>query len=52
MGRKIGVKIRIAGVGSMKVPTNSRIRLMSSRVTTLLLVSVSMALEIMAGIWV
>ena len=50
MGMKIGVKIRIAGVASIKVPTINKITLMSSRVTTLLSVSASMALDTIAGI--
>ena len=36
IGRKIGVKIRTAGVMSMKAPTTSRSRLMKSRMTTVL----------------
>lgn len=36
IGRKIGVKIRIAGVVSKKVPTNSKKILMMSRITILL----------------
>ena len=33
-GRKIGVNMRMAGVMSMKTPTNSRIRLIINRITT------------------
>lgn len=39
-GKKIGVKIRTAGVISMKVPTNRRIRLMNRRIMNLLSVTV------------
>lgn len=38
IGKKIGVKIRIAGVGSMKVPTNRRIMLINRKIIILLLV--------------
>ncbi len=40
-GKKIGVKMSTAGVMSMKVPTTSRIRLISSKMTTVLSVSPS-----------
>ena len=48
-GRKMGAKIRTAGVMSIKVPTTSRIRLMSSRITYLLLEMRIMALPMAAG---
>ena len=52
IGRKIGVKIKIAGVGSIKVPTNKSTTLMIKRVITLLFVNVNIALEIIVGIYV
>ena len=52
IGRKIGVKIRQAGVISMNVPTISSRRLMIRRMTYLLLVSESRAAETAAGIFV
>ena len=50
MGRKIGVKISTAGVGSIKVPTTRRITFISSRITYLLLLRDSMALAMAVGI--
>ena len=50
IGRKIGVKIKIAGVGSIKVPTNKSTKLIIKRVITLLFVNVNIALEIIVGI--
>ena len=32
MGKKIGVKIRTAGVISIKIPTSSKIKLISSKI--------------------
>ena len=45
IGRKIGVKIRIAGVGSMKVPTNSRMILINSPELSLLVVGTQVGLH-------
>ena len=50
MGRNSGVKIRIAGVTSMKVPEISRITFMISRMTYLLLVRLSRAAATASGI--
>ena len=52
MGRKIGVKISTAGVGSIKQPITSRTMFMISRMTYLLLVRPSRAFATSAGIWV
>ena len=52
MGRKMGVKISTAGVGSMKQPTTSRITFMISRMMTGLSVKPRMALATRAGILV
>ena len=51
-GRKIGVKIRQAGVISMKVPTISRITLINRKITILLLLMASKPLETAVGILV
>ena len=48
-GRKIGVKIRTAGVMSMKQPTTSSTRLMMSRMTYLLLETLISALPMALG---
>ena len=50
MGRNSGVKIRMAGVTSMKVPDTSRITFMISRITYLLLVRLSRAAATASGI--
>ena len=50
IGRKIGVKMRIAGVGSMKAPTISRISIISSRITVFESARPSSAEEIDCGI--
>ena len=50
MGRKMGVKISTAGVGSMKVPTSRRMTFMMSRMMIGLLLMPSMASEIIWGI--
>ena len=50
IGRKIGTKMRMAGVGSMKVPTASRTTIMMMRTTTLESVKPSTASEMMSGI--
>lgn len=50
IGRKIGVKIRIAGVGSMKVPTNSRMILINRKMMILLLVIPRTAAATISGI--
>ena len=50
IGRKIGVKIRIAGVGSMKVPTNRRIMLINRKIIILLLVIPRTAAATISGI--
>ena len=49
-GRKIGVKIRQAGVISIKVPTSRRITLIISNITYRLPVRLSKALEMAEGI--
>ena len=49
MGRKMGVKMSTAGVGSMKVPTTSRITFMSTRMTYLFRVSERMPPAIRSG---
>ena len=51
-GRKIGVKIRQAGVISIKVPTISRIILIMNRITNLLSLIDSSPLETSDGILV
>ena len=51
-GRKIGVKIRQAGVISIKVPTISRITLIRSKITILLLLTDRSALDTSVGILV
>ncbi len=48
-GRKIGAKIRTAGVMSMNMPMTSRMRLMSSRMTYLLSDTLISALPMAAG---
>ena len=50
MGRKIGVKIKMAGVMSMNVPMTSRMMFMSMNMIILLFVTDSRASEIAAGI--
>ena len=50
IGRKIGVKIRIAGVGSIKVPTNSKITLIRRKIKNLLLVTLRTAVATISGI--
>ena len=52
MGRKRGVKIRMAGVTSMKVPAISRMTFMISRMMIGLEVRPSRAAETACGIWV
>ena len=49
IGRKIGVKMRMAGVMSMKKPTTSKIRLMVSRMMTLFSERARMASSMMMG---
>ena len=49
IGRKIGVKMRMAGVMSMKKPTMSNIRLMVSRMTILFSDMARMASSMMKG---
>lgn len=51
-GRKIGVKIRHAGVISMKVPTTNKIMLIINRMTILLLLIASRPLDTSVGILV
>ena len=50
-GRKMGVKIRTAGVMSINVPTVSNIRFMISRIATLLLVKPSKKALIFCGMF-
>ena len=50
IGRKIGVKIRIAGVISMNMPTTIRITFIRKKITYLLVEMDIIALEIAAGI--
>ena len=52
MGRNSGVKIRMAGVTSIKVPAISRITFMISRMITGLLVMPRSAALMAWGIWV
>ena len=52
MGKNSGVKMRMAGVTSMKVPATSRITFMMSRIRMGLVVTPSRASEIAWGIWV
>ena len=52
IGRNIGVNIRIAGVGSMKVPTTRSSRFIIRRMAILLLVSPKSTSAIIAGILV
>ena len=49
-GRNIGVKIRQAGVISIKVPTINKIMFMRKKITNLLLLIPSIALETAPGI--
>ena len=51
-GKKMGVKIRQAGVISIKVPTTSRMMLMRNRITYLLLLMESRALDTRDGMLV
>ena len=50
IGRKIGVKIRIAGVISMNMPTSIRITFIRKKITYLLVEMDIIPLEIAAGI--
>ena len=50
IGRKIGVKIRIAGVISMNMPTTIRITFIRKKITYLLVEMDMIPLEIAAGI--
>jgi len=50
IGRKIGTKIRMAGVGSMNVPTTSRMIIIRMRMTVPLSVRPSTASEMRSGI--
>lgn len=50
IGNRIGVKIRIAGVTSMNVPTTSRSTFIRRRIRYLLVVSPSIAAAIISGI--
>ena len=50
IGRKIGVKIRIAGVISMNMPTTIRITFIRKKITYLLVEMDIIPLEIAAGI--
>ena len=50
IGRKIGVKIRIAGVISMNMPTTIRITFIRRKITYLLVEMDMIPLEIAAGI--
>ena len=49
MGRKIGVKIRMAGVMSMNMPMTSRMMFMSRKMMYLLSVRLIRPLEMAAG---
>ena len=49
MGRKIGVKIRMAGVISMNMPITSRMMFISRKMMYLLLVRLIRPLEMAAG---
>ena len=49
IGRKIGVKIRIAGVMSMNIPTTMRMMFISRKMMYLLLVRLIRPLEMAAG---
>ena len=51
IGRKIGVKIRMAGVGSMKVPTTSRMIIMMTRMTCGLSVRPRRPADTTSGMW-
>ncbi len=50
IGRKIGVKINTAGVGSIKVPTNNNTKLMISKIKNGLSVSDNKESAIIPGI--
>ena len=52
IGKKIGVKIRIAGVGSMKVPNTNKMMFISKRITNGLLDTPKIAVATKLGILV
>ena len=50
MGRKMGVKIRIAGVISINMPTTNRMRFIRKKMTILLVDTLMIAVLMAAGI--